>query len=258
MKLLRKLNKSEYPQNQPYVYIICDTRKLANEFSQFLIEFEPFYVGKGINERYRDVKNKKVNNRVAEMLADGCEPKVVFIPYPEHNIAYRAEQDIIESIGRQSKGTGPLLNLKRGGIGGFADGGAWNKGLKGLPAWNKGLSNDAVKGSKFYNDGITQRMCFDGEQPEGWRQGRLPSERVYAKGIKREPCKDEAKKKIAIANRKYLYRVTIDDKTYTTDDLGSFVIENGLPATAVVNLRYAARNGTKYCGIIISRVSKET
>lgn len=44
---------------------------------------------------------------------------------------------------------------------------------KGEEPWNKGVPNNKSKGKKFYNNGEIQRMYFPGDEPDGWKHGRL-------------------------------------------------------------------------------------
>lgn len=66
---------------------------------------------------------------------------------------------------------------------------------KGRTAWNKGKSNVKAKGTKFYNNGIEQKMFIPGEQPEGWIKGRLNPNWTTGRSLS-----DETKEKIRKGN----------------------------------------------------------
>lgn len=52
-----------------------------------------------------------------------------------------------------------------------------SKGANGFPKgnkpWNTGKENVHARGKRFYNNGNQHRMLYEGEQPEGWKLGRI-------------------------------------------------------------------------------------
>ena len=114
--------------NDYYVYIYLDPRKPGNYvYGELKFEFEPFYIGKGRNHRYRihllkvkrdDYKNLPKYNTIKKILDSGMEP--IIIKYKEdlfEEDSFYIEKNMIESIGRKDLNDGPLRNLSNGGEG---------------------------------------------------------------------------------------------------------------------------------------------
>ena len=98
---------------------------------------------------------------------------------------------------------------------------------KGREPWNKGRSNEKSKGTKFYNNGIEQRMFREDEIPNGWVKGRLNkpwnSTRKFSaesrekmsksqKGKKRGPHSEETKRKMSESWAKRRERTSIQNR----------------------------------------------
>lgn len=126
-----------------YIYVYLDTRKKGSySFGDFHFEYEPFYIGKGVNERYlthlrvangsRKGKNNLIVTKIKSILNDGFEPMIIKIiegltkeNYDSHEIS------TIKLIGKSCDGLGPLLNTTDGGDGGITwVGEHHNKGKK--------------------------------------------------------------------------------------------------------------------------------
>lgn len=126
-----------------YIYVYLDTRKKGSySFGNFHFEYEPFYVGKGIHERYlthlrvangsRKGKNNLVVTKIKSILNDGFEPKIIKIIKGLTKDNYNSyEISTIKLIGKYCDGLGPLLNTTDGGDGGITwIGEHHNKGKK--------------------------------------------------------------------------------------------------------------------------------
>lgn len=126
-----------------YIYVYLDTRKKGSySFGDFHFEYEPFYVGKGVNERYlthlriakgsRRGKSNLVISKIKSILNDGFDPKIVKIIEGLTKDNYDSyEMSIIKLIGKSCDGLGPLLNMTDGGDGGVTwVGEHHNKGKK--------------------------------------------------------------------------------------------------------------------------------
>jgi hypothetical protein len=111
-----------------YVYVYLDPLKPGNyKYGDFSFEFEPFYIGKGRNHRYRthllkvrrdNYKNLPKYHVIKKILNMGLEP--IIIKYKEdlsEKDSFLLEKNMIESIGRKDIGKGPLRNLSNGGEG---------------------------------------------------------------------------------------------------------------------------------------------
>ena len=126
-----------------YIYVYLDTRKKGSySFGDFHFEYEPFYIGKGVNDRYlthlriakgeRKGKNNLVVTKIKSILNDGYEPTIIKIingltkdNYDEYEIS------MIKLIGKSCDNLGPLLNITDGGDGGITwIGEHHNKGKK--------------------------------------------------------------------------------------------------------------------------------
>lgn len=121
-----KFERNEHHKNHYYVYIYLDPTRPGNfVYNEYTFLYEPFYVGKGqknraivhIDECWRAVQeynNPKKEKRIRDLL---CEQKYPIILLIYENIideieAYRLETKVIETIGIDSKLTGPLYNYK--------------------------------------------------------------------------------------------------------------------------------------------------
>lgn len=126
-----------------YIYVYLDTRKKGSySFGDFHFEYEPFYVGKGVNERYlthlrvakgsRKGKNNLIVTKIKSILNDGFEPKIIKIIEGLTKDNYDSyEISTIKLIGKSCDGLGPLLNTTDGGDGGITwIGEHHNKGKK--------------------------------------------------------------------------------------------------------------------------------
>lgn len=113
-------------ENIFYVYVYLDPRKKGDFlYENFSFENEPFYVGKGCNNRYlehlcpsklkcKNFKNKKIN----KLISLGLNPiiKKIICDISEQD-AFDIEKKLIKTIGRIPLKNGPLTNLTDGGEG---------------------------------------------------------------------------------------------------------------------------------------------
>lgn len=126
-----------------YIYVYLDTRKKGSySFGDFHFEYEPFYIGKGTNDRYlthlrvangsRKGKNNLIVTKIKSILNDGFEPKIIKIIEGLTKYNYDSyEISTIRLIGKSCDGLGPLLNTTNGGDGGVTwIGEHHNKGKK--------------------------------------------------------------------------------------------------------------------------------
>jgi hypothetical protein len=94
-----------------YTYMYIDSR--TNE---------PFYVGKGKNERAFchwefGAENKRFNNRLKTLKKLGITPIIHLMECSNERTAYELEIGLIKQIGRKDLGSGPLYNYTNGGDG---------------------------------------------------------------------------------------------------------------------------------------------
>lgn len=108
-----------------YVYVYLDTRNPGKYIYEDLeFNYEPFYVGKGKNRRYKDHYKLRLNNighfyhKLNSMINDGFVPEIIFIKdNMSEDDAFRLEIEMIKKIGKISNNTGTLTNLTDGGEG---------------------------------------------------------------------------------------------------------------------------------------------
>ena len=112
--------------NKHYLYVYLNPLKPGNYiYGKFIFEHEPFYIGKGVNNRlkshiiesYSSKKSLKLNI-IRKIIKSGNKPIIIKL---YENIsdysAKRIEIYLINLIGRISLNKGPLSNLTSGGEG---------------------------------------------------------------------------------------------------------------------------------------------
>lgn len=114
-------------KNKFYVYIYLDPRKPGKyEYNNYSFEYEPFYVGKGSNNRWKShlklssLKNNTYkNNKIRKILSEGHDLKkyITFIYCNSENESFELEIKLISLIGRFNNKSGPLTNISTGGDG---------------------------------------------------------------------------------------------------------------------------------------------
>ncbi len=105
-----------------YVYSFLDPRKPGNfVYGDYEFACEPFYVGKGKGDRYKDEhngRNTHFRRKIRKIKTEGLKP----VPFPidlglTEKEAFELEIELITLIGRSNLGNGPLTNLTDGGDG---------------------------------------------------------------------------------------------------------------------------------------------
>ena len=119
-------------QNQFYTYVYLDPRKSGDFIYQrgideiYCFNNEPFYVGKGSNDRIDDHINKALNsdknklfyNIIRKIYGDGLEPiRFKVLQNVSEEEAFVEEINLISVIGRRDKKNGSLCNETDGGEG---------------------------------------------------------------------------------------------------------------------------------------------
>src|SRR5690606_5904397 len=116
--------------NEYYVYIYLDARKCGEfKYGEYEFEYEPFYVGKGKNNKrrlihYRDAINDSIvinshkRNKINKIIVEGLKP-IIDVLYSglTEEVSFELEKELISEIGRCDLGTGPLTNKTEGGEG---------------------------------------------------------------------------------------------------------------------------------------------
>jgi hypothetical protein len=109
-----------------YVYVYLDPRKKGDYvYGEYKFDYEPFYVGKGKNNRCENhlrewsLKDKTLkNNKIKSLIKLGLKPIILklFLNLTEVK-SFEKEKEMIKIIGRLMLKTGPLLNMTDGGEG---------------------------------------------------------------------------------------------------------------------------------------------
>lgn len=111
-----------------YVYVYLNTLKPGKfKYGDLEFDFEPFYVGKGMGERYlyhlnkvkfkNKYKSSKKFNIIEKIIEENSEPIIIkLFDNCEETESLLLEKKIITEIGRMDLGNGPLTNLNDGGI----------------------------------------------------------------------------------------------------------------------------------------------
>lgn len=93
-------------------------------------------------------------------------------PFQKKDHREKLSKIVAESNKRRATGTKWWNNGVKNTTSKECPGADWTLGRLNS-AWNKGISNIKIKGRKFYNNGIMQRMFEPDKQPTGWVLGRI-------------------------------------------------------------------------------------
>ena len=119
-------------ENKYYIYIYLDPRKPGlfsykfKDNEELVLNYEPFYVGKGSGDRMykhksktKELRRQHMLNKINKIILEtGKEP--IILKYKDNltnDESYFIEEIIVDIIGRINVGTGPLINKARGGFG---------------------------------------------------------------------------------------------------------------------------------------------
>ena len=112
-----------------YVYVYLDPRKSGKyvyktEYGKLKLDYEPIYVGKGSNNRYKvhlnlnRCGNSRLRGKIKNIRKEGLgNPIIKSKRNLSENNAYELEEELVEIIGRADWKTGPLANSDAGGRG---------------------------------------------------------------------------------------------------------------------------------------------
>ncbi|MCK5612619.1 hypothetical protein KAR91_62685 [Candidatus Pacearchaeota archaeon] len=161
-----------------YVYAYLDPRiKGSFQYGEYKFDYEPFYIGKGKDNRmYDHLKYKSENTSkvefIEEIIKDGYNPVIIKVfEYLEEKESFELEKDLIMVIGQRMIGTGPLTNIQQGGQG-FS---GW------IPTENWLLKNKEAQKKRWNNP------------EERFKHSKIMKE-VGSRPSFRKKCKETAKK----------------------------------------------------------------
>jgi len=102
-----------------YIYVYLDPRRSGQyNYGSYEFEYEPFYVGKGKDDRINDKKNNHCEYKINKIRGLGFETiRRRIIENIEENYSFELEKKLIKLIGRENLKEGPLTNETDGGEG---------------------------------------------------------------------------------------------------------------------------------------------
>ena len=234
-----------------YVYVYLDTRKQGlYKFGDFQFDYEPFYIGKGKNNRcLYHLNEKKVTNvlktRIIEKirLETKNEPIVLIIKDNlSSNDAFALEKRIIKLIGRRDIKTGPLSNLTDGGDGGPN----WTLGKKLSEKHKNKISSTLIEYYKSHDNSRRGIIMSDDERE--WRSNHQKniwnhlSSEEYIKRVQNISFNDKEvqakinilRKQCKVGNFKFKYTLQFKNQIYEDiKDLTLFCKEHQLNSKAI-------------------------
>lgn len=110
--------------NKFYTYLFLDPRKPGKyNYGNYTFDYEPFYVGKGIGDRYlihlKETRETAYNpykfNKIQKILNLNMNIEYYFINNLSEDEAFKNEIELINLIGRIDLNNGVLTNLTNGG-----------------------------------------------------------------------------------------------------------------------------------------------
>lgn len=145
---------------ESYVYVYLDPTKPGKySYESISFMYEPFYVGKGT--RNRDVSHLRSRHKTPfhDKLRTLEHPLILRVQsLLTHDNAFYVEKELVDQIGRRSTNTGPLLNMRDGGLGYGEITEETRKKLRsshlGKIPWNKGVTGRQIA----WNKGITKKL----------------------------------------------------------------------------------------------------
>ena len=110
--------------NNYYVYVFLDPSKEGNfKYADIVFKYEPFYVGKGVNDRIKITKvisrcSGFKKSKLISLKNKGIKPIVeILFENLSNEKSIEIEKSLISKIGRRDLKLGPLTNLTDGGEG---------------------------------------------------------------------------------------------------------------------------------------------
>ena len=126
-----------------YVYAYLDKERPGKfTYQDLSFDYEPFYIGKGKNDRcYKGIRDKKKSIKVCRIksMLDKENYPLILKLYTELSNweSFKLEIETIQKIGRINDNTGPLANMTEGGTGGL--------GLKHTEEWKSILCKPIIQ-----------------------------------------------------------------------------------------------------------------
>lgn len=190
--------------NNFYVYIYCGPRRNEGyRYGDLEFEYEPFYAGKGLENRITPKNHQGCNKYMVNTLYKiGIEHIVILVPINkvQESVANMYEKRYIQEIGRRDLGLGPLLNMTDGGEG------AVGRIFSEEHRKKLSIANSGHVPSREDRKKMSQAQKKRFQNPEQIKilseraKGRTPWNKGIAVKCRTEPLSKESIKKISIAN----------------------------------------------------------
>jgi len=218
--------------NRFYVYIYFDPRKPGKfNYGSFEFDFEPFYVGKGTNNRFKLHINEALSDhwtnerkceRINSILSEKLNPiiKIIINNLNEYS-ALKIENEYISTI-KVVENNGPLLNLFK--TGNSPVGISRDKLSNSIKIWwdsddgaekRERLSNRMIQ----YNKSIDINGINNPNFGNKWNE----EQRKYMSNFRKEHKMSVGKNNPKF---KYMYKIIVNNKQIITDSLKLFCEQN--------------------------------
>jgi hypothetical protein len=171
-------------ENKYYVYVYMDPTKRGSYFYEgldFSFLYEPFYIGKGCNSRFKNHlmpssldKDSFFYKKLRSLISKKINPIIekIYLNLYEKD-AYEREIFLISKIGKKTINTGPLFNISDGGDGITLKGEEhpnWGKNLK--ESTRKKISERLKLNNPMRNPEVVERVRLKNLGREPWNKGK--------------------------------------------------------------------------------------
>lgn len=255
-------------KGQYYVYVYLDPRKPGTFiYGDLSFSFEPFYVGKGTRDRYRqhlknfNGDNRHKENKIKAIQRGGLEIPIVFPFYSSSSEeAYAEEARIITLIGRSCEG-GILTNYHAGGKGGISP----------TPEIKQKISQ-SLKGRQIPEEQRQKLLAYWRDRP-GTMKGRVgplhpcygrtgPLNPQYGRNGELSPVYGRKRPANEVERMRYnkltFYSVvedTFTGRTFNVYNISEFCGRQGLPRDTTLAGTYLSEKTVLYRGLkVVGRV----
>lgn len=279
-----------------YIYVYLDPRKPGDfKYGNYNFKYEPIYVGKGKNNRYKkhlyiyNNNNTRFYSKISSIINNGFEPivEILFYNLSDETHSHTLEKNVIKRIGR-IENNGTLTNLTDGGegISGFKHTDEFKERMSKMTSGENNPNYGKVPSQKtreLISKGNTG-LKRDKKIPMSEDQKRKLSEtkkRQYENGEIENPMKGKKHTEDSInkmkLNTKPLFgednpnygRIKkedekifdtwiigdVDGNFYTIDNLSKFCRENGLNATCMRDIYYGTSKHHKKKWIYVEKLT---
>jgi len=243
-------------ENKHYVYIYLDTRKPGKYiYGDLIFDFEPFYIGKGKNNRIKQhifnfskITNLEKRNKIIAITKQTGKPPLYFKIFENltNDEANSLEIEIIKLIGRKDLKEGVLLNRTKGGDGG--DTSKYRKPFKLTEDQRRKIS--LIKTGKSWGKHSSESKKKISESNKGKKFSEEHKEKLKIKRAERKITKETRRKcsktsKGKINIKKFKIMNPDGEEFITKQGLTKFCEENNLSAPNMIKVANGERKHHK-------------